>query len=279
MADTHPATDANNIRIAESNNTCCFIKQHLYLKISNSNIRGEKIGISLLSVDWDYFIYTDNKYQCSYLENKRSLIDEWYKRYIMSKQMGRDIRESYKLSPEVNSFWNRLKKYFKFSKKAKVYVSDSHSLSYKIAKESKVSSVYLFDAHSDLGYGGMASLNFEVNCANWLGKLLKEKIIDSAVIVYSPYTLENPEYFKAMNMRYNIRYTDINSLQGVINVPVIHICRSGAWVPPWFDESFSKFVQELNLPCEITDLPERKWDPDNMSLADRINYMLGAVSK
>jgi len=227
-----------------------------------------------LSVDWDYFVFTENEYQGSYLENKRSLIDEWYKRYIISRKSGRDIRKSYKLCPEVKSFWIKIKKYFRFSDKVKVYVSDSHSLSYKIAKECKANSVCLFDAHSDLGYGGAASLNFEVNCANWLGKLLKENAIDSAIIFYSPYTTENPGYFKQMNMRYNIRYESLDSLKSRTEISAIHICRSGAWVPPWFDDDFFKFVDELNMPYEKAELMERKWDPENMSLADEINYLL-----
>lgn len=136
--------------------------------MAGSVIRGEGIGISLLSVDWDYFIFTESTYQGSYLENRRSLIDEWYRRYIVSKQAGKDICRFYKLCPEFRSFWNRIRKFFRFSENVKVFVSDSHSLSYKIARESNADTVYLFDAHSDLGYGGMASLNFEVNCANWL---------------------------------------------------------------------------------------------------------------
>ena len=37
-------------------------------------------------------------------------------------------------------------------------------LSYSVAKDNGCSNVYLFDAHADLGYGGLPSLNFELNC-------------------------------------------------------------------------------------------------------------------
>jgi len=227
-----------------------------------------------LSVDWDYFIFTEAACQGSYLENKKSLIDEWYKRYIISRRTGTDITKSYRLCPEFRSFWMKIKEYFIISDSAKVYVSDSHRLSYKIAADNEADTVYLFDAHSDLGYGGMSALNFEVNCANWLGKLLQDKIIKKAVIFYSPYTSENPEYFKAMNINFNIEYADINSLKRGIGISAVHICRSGAWVPPWFDDEFTEFVDMLGMPYEKTGLAERKWDPENMSLADRINYLL-----
>ena len=272
----------------------------------------------LLSIDCNYFIYTknDNLGFCS--ENKKSLIDLWYKRYIQAKARGRDIQKEFKLSLEIGTFWNKIRKCFKFVKDIKVYVSDSHALSYKIAKENDCKAVYLFDAHADLGYGGFSSLNFEVNCSNWLGKLMKEEKIKEANIFYSPYTAEKPEHFKTMNSIYNIRYYDFNDLGKSINdlnkginrlnrsaddldkcisdsdkdnirsldksingldryyiaVSAIHICRSGAWTPPWFDNKFFQFINSLGIPYKMVNCPERKWDTNNISLSDQINYLM-----
>jgi hypothetical protein len=226
----------------------------------------------LLSIDWDYFIYTRNKWG-TYLENNRSLIDLWYKRYIQGKARGVDIR-SFHLSSELDTFWNKIKKSFKFVKNIKAYVSDSHALSYVIAKRSNCKSVYLFDSHADLGYGGLSSHNLEVNCSNWLGKLLKERHIKEANIFYSPYTTEKPEFFNPMNRIYNIRYYNFNNFDESIVVSAIHICRSGAWTPPWLDNKFTKFIDALGIPYEIVNCPERKWDPVNISLSDQINYLI-----
>lgn len=227
----------------------------------------------LLSIDWDYFIYPQDKWG-TYLENIRNIIDLWYKRYMQAKVRGEDMQRAYRLSPEFSTFWNKIKKYFKFVKDIKAYVSDSHALSYKIAKENNCTMVYLFDAHADLGYGGLSSLDFEVNCSNWLGKLLKEKQIKEANIFYSPYTTEKPEYFASMNGIYNIRYYDFNNFDKCVVVSVIHVCRSGAWTPPWLDNKFKQFVESLGIPYEIVNCPERKWDPDNISFAEQINYLL-----
>lgn len=230
----------------------------------------------LLSIDWDYFIYTRDNWG-SYLENNRSLIDLWYKRYIQGKIRGEDIQEAYNLSPELDKFWDKIKKCFIFEKDIKAYVSDSHALSYKIAKENKCTAVYLFDSHADLGYGGLSSLNFEVNCSNWLGKLLKEKQIKEAYIFYSPYTTEKPEYFKPINNIYNIRYCDFNGFSDFnecIAVSAIHLCRSGAWTPPWLDDKFNQFIDSLGMPYELVNCPERKWDPANISFSDQINYLM-----
>lgn len=229
---------------------------------------------ALLSVDWDYFIFTKEGNLGSYIENTDTTIKLWYKRYILSKAQGINIQNSFKLSPETNTFWKRMRKHFSFTKDTVVYVSDSHVLSYDIAKDHRCNIVYLFDAHSDLGYGGLSSLNFEVNCANWLGKLLKENKISQANIIYSPYTVEKPEYFKDINNAFNIRYLNLSQLGTSIKVYAVHICRSGAWTPPWYDEEFIQFVKALEIPFEMVDCPIRKWDTKNMNFADEINYLL-----
>jgi len=231
------------------------------------------MGKCLLSIDWDYFIYARYNWGL-YLENKKNLLDLWYKRYMQAKARGEDIQKAFRLSPEAGTFWNKIKKYFKFDKNSKVYVSDSHALSYKIAAENNCQAVYLFDAHADLGYGGLASLNGEVNCSNWLGKLLNDKIIKEANIFYSPYTAEKPEYFKTMNSIYNIGYCDLKDLDESIAVSAIHICRSGAWTPPWLDNKFTQFINALGLPYKIVDCSERKWNTFDISLSDQIYYLL-----
>ncbi|HHV96296.1 MAG TPA: arginase [Clostridiaceae bacterium] len=230
----------------------------------------------LLSIDWDYFIYTQKNNWGLYSENKRSLIDLWYKRYIQAKAHGEDIQNEFNVSSELDIFWNKIKRYFKFEKNMKVYVSDSHALSYIIAKENDCQIVYLFDSHSDLGYGGLASLNYEVNCSNWLGKLLKDKYIKEAYIFYSPHTAEKPEYFKHINRIYNVKYcdfSDLSNLDALIIVSAVHICRSGAWTPPWLDDKFIQFINALGFPYKMVDCPERKWDIVHISLADQINYL------
>lgn len=228
----------------------------------------------LLSIDWDYFICTKKENWGSYIENSKSLIDLWYKRYIQAKVLGKDIKESYKLSSEWAVFWEKIKKRFLFDKGTKAYVSDSHSWSYNIAKEHNCNTVCLFDSHADLGYGGLSSLNFKVNCSNWLGKLLKDNQIKEAYVFYSPYTMEEPEYFKQINSIYNIKYCSFNDLKKSFMVSAIHICRSGAWTPPWLDEKFNQFINAMGIAYELVSCPARKWDVANLSLSQQIDYLM-----
>lgn len=233
------------------------------------------MGKCLLSIDWDYFIYTQKQNWGSYMENNKNLINLWYKRYIQSKARGKDIRKSFQLSSGlVDTFKKKIKEHFKFMKGIKAYVSDSHALSYDIAKDQGCNEVYLFDAHADLGYGGLPSLDFEVNCANWLGKLLKDRRVEVAHIIYSPFTTEKPEYFKQINDNFNVQYVGLSDLDTGIEVSAAHICRSGAWTPPWLDERFTQFVNALGIPYESIACPARKWDTENMSFSDQIYYLM-----
>ncbi len=228
---------------------------------------------TLLSVDWDYFINTQQNTMRSYAENKKTVIDLWYKRYLQSRARGKNIQKYFRLSLDVDKFWQKIKTIFKFDNGIKVYVSDSHALSYDIAKKNHCTAVYLFDAHADLGYGGLASLSFEVNCANWLGRLFKDKQIKKARIIYSPFTAEKPEYFQQLNSIYDIKYPALSDLAAGIPVSAVHICRSGAWTPPWYDQKFFQFVKALGIPYQIISCPIRKWNTD-ISTADKIYYLM-----
>lgn len=229
---------------------------------------------TLLSVDWDYFISMDRQCSGSYMEGIQNAVNLWYRRYFQFREQGVNLQDLYSLSPEVNTFWKRVKEYFQIGGDTKIYVSDSHALSYEIAVENNCSSVYLFDAHADLGYGGTSSLEFELNCANWLGKLRMDKLISEANIIYSPYTMEKPEYFKQREGTGDVQFTSFECLKKDINVSAIHICRSGSWTPPWFDGDFFRFITSLELPYKIVDCLPRKWDTENLTLSDKIYYLM-----
>lgn len=237
------------------------------------------MGNSLLSIDWDYFISLDNENCVSSIENKRAIIDSWYKRYLQAKYQGENIQKGFQLSSEADKFWQVMKESFEFDSHIHVFVSDSHALSYEIAQEYNCDDVYLFDAHSDLGYGGLSSLDFEVNCANWLGKLLKNNKVDEAHIIYGPYSAEKPENFEEMNHLYHIEYPKLKELQTKSNtkskISAIHICRSGAWTPPWLDNKFAEFIHKIGIPYTVIECPTRYWNPQVLTYADQLHYLMG----
>ena len=228
---------------------------------------------NLLSIDWDYFIPVKEEWCGSYIENKRTNIILWYRRYFKNKKVGENIEKTVRTGNELKSFWSKIKKCFSIKNKAKVYVSDSHKFSYFIAQNNNCDEVINFDAHSDLGYGGMKSLDFELNCANWLGKLLKDSIVKSASIVFSPYTYEKKSEFQEINNSFSIYYPKMENLKKR-NISVIHICRSGSWTPPWLDGQFYKFVNDLHMAYKTMKCPKRNWNPEDLTLSDKIYIML-----
>lgn len=228
----------------------------------------------LLSIDWDYFIPLREEWCGSYVENRRNLSTLWYKRYIESGMRGENLEKIIDTGPVLENFWERLHRYFKIDQNTKIFVSDSHKLSYKIAKKYTCTEVYLFDAHADLGYGGLGSLDFELNCANWLGKLLQERIIRKATIIYSPYTREKEDFFTQINQKFNIEYCTIDHLPINNSKTIIHVCRSGAWTPPWLDRKFIAFVEKIGFPFQVIDCPAREWNPEKLAFSAQVNCLL-----
>lgn len=229
--------------------------------------------INLLSVDWDYFIKVRPEWCGSYIENNRCIINTWYKRYIEENIRGVDLEKEIKVNDFAFNFWDFIRSKYDFDNNLKIFVSDSHKFSYNIAEKHECNQVFLFDAHSDLGYGGLSSLEFELNCANWLGKLFKNKIIDKANIIYSPYTLEEEKDFEELNKIYNIKYLKLNQIEKE-KISVIHICRSGAWSPPWLDKDFYNFLKQLKMPYKKLENIIRNWDPKGLTFSEEINYLI-----
>jgi len=259
-------------------------EQHLAKTLYHQVLSGDvHMPHTLLSIDWDYFISDQNHQVLSFIENKRTVLDLWYKRYLQSQRSGINLMHLYFLSPDVKNFWTKIRSVFTIDSKPHVFVSDSHKLSYYIAKHYSCEHVYSFDAHADLGYGGLSSLDYEVNCGNWLGKLFRDKLIKSASIIYSPFTYETPENFEEINRLFNIEYISHDELeilghkqsfQRTNIISYIHICRSGAWTPPWYDADFDQFVQDLQFSYKIIKCPKREWDVQHLSLADQYYYLL-----
>jgi hypothetical protein len=229
---------------------------------------------TLLTVDWDYFVPFKEEWFFSYIENKRNSIDIWYKRYIIAKLKGEDLEKTIKVAPERIHFWKNIKNILPFHKHVKVFISDSHKFAYYLAKNFGCERVISFDSHSDLGYNGFESFQFEVNSANWLGKLFVDGVIRDAFIVYGPYSMEKAENFKEFLSLYKINFPlSVEDLPKDSFVQVVHVARSGAWTPPWLDGEFMKFVNGMGLHYYELGISHRKWKTSSLSYGDQIFYL------
>lgn len=229
---------------------------------------------SLISIDWDYFMDYMKTWNGSYLENDDNIQKHWYKEYYKGLSRGIDITRNMNVGEEAEKFWHNIKSKVLFKKNTKILLTESHLAAYKIAKEQGVDSVYSFDSHSDLGYEGMDSFKFEVNCANWLGKLLDDKLIREANVIYGPYTNEYIDEFKEINDTYNVKYLNIDDINCENPADIIHICRSGCWSAPWLDKKLMLFIYESGFEFKNIDVKKRDWEPQNKNFSEQLDYLL-----
>jgi hypothetical protein len=86
--------------------------------------------------------------------------------------------------------------------------------------------------------------------------------------------VEKPEDFRQINKIFKIKYRTWDSIPAHVEVKAIHICRSGAWTPPWYDQNFINFVDKVGLPFKNMGCKPRKWDTKKLSLSEQITYMM-----
>lgn len=229
-----------------------------------------------LSIDWDYFIKVHTVRSHSYREVMKDILDKWYRDYLLARGNNCRLEDDFELGDNYKKFKQQELSSLNFAKPCKMVLTESHADAYEEVMHSKADTLYLLDAHSDLGYGGLISLDYEVNCANWVGKLLKIGKLKQVYIVYSPYTKEYSQEFKAITDCYHIKFISLQEmLEQQLTFSYLHMCRSGPWTPPWYDKEFYLLAYSFKVPVEDHVKGMREWHPRELSLADRINYRLG----
>jgi hypothetical protein len=228
----------------------------------------------LISVDWDYFIDTKKTAVYSLRENHRNIYRRWYKEYFKNPR----IPFLYGLLPKMESFWAILGQQYHLNPSTLLFVSESHKYSYYLSKILNCHKVINFDAHADLGYGGLAGLETYTHCANWLGRLVTTSQVNEAEIVYSPYTHEKAADFSAfLQSTVAIRFTRLDHLEALEHDEVvagIHVCRSGAWTPPWYDQELDRFINASGLRRKKGFIKTRSWKPAQLTYAQKLDLLL-----
>ena len=201
-----------------------------------------------------------------------------YNEWIIGMEGGEPLEKHYELTTLFDNFKKDYLPKLRFEQETALVLTESHGAAYTEVSSSKCDVVYHLDAHSDLGYGGLEALEYEVNCANWLGMLLKEGKIKKAYIIYSPYTKEYPEEFEEIIHKYQVEFITLEELiRRNLSFKAVHMCRSGPWTPPWYDDAFYELAKAFKLPIKDQIGGKRRWNPKHLSLAERINYKLGII--
>lgn len=141
-----------------------------------------------------------------------------------------------------------------------VTFSDSHRHCYYEVLEAyqndgKPIEVVNFDAHHDLGYDLKALTARRAGglygCDDWLLAALSAGLISKLTTVYPDWRgmrewQETPEGVQELLKPFDLSFTTFSKWLEAPGprreVENVHIARSGAWVPPWFDAEFNAFV-------------------------------------
>ena len=215
----------------------------------------------LLSIDFDYFIREDNAWDWTHGEAPFYQGPMWTIRESQAINAGIDLRKETDpnkyATPKPLLFFDTLAHMgFDFSK-TPVFVADSHALAYPTfcdAPRKKNTRILNFDAHHDLGYDlGQVKKHIAegiCDCADWLMVTLASCKTLTAQVIYPTWKgLCEWEFTHLARVAEPMVWSKpkVSKLAGPISR--IFICRSGSWVPPWYDKLFIDFVKSA---CALT---------------------------
>lgn len=181
------------------------------------------------------------------------------------------------LTGEQETFWQRVT----LAENARLWYADSnsHAVNTRLThprgySQARPEQVWLFDAHHDSGYGGADPQTVAIGCAysceDWMIWYAGAGSAEMHVR-YPRWHDHWSDDAKGASLRH---WRGWHASQDDGSVPPVEfdrvfVCRSGAWVPPWLDSEFTKFIKAAPVPrrrkiCLEPDgrLPEREWDLD-----------------
>lgn len=212
--------------------------------------------LTLLSVDWDFFFPVpqyDDKFLYDWGHRETPLFmgpDLWYAREAAFISAGIP-------RPEVNDQWKDFWSRFTFSPDAWLFFGESHSWAASELVAQDVGRVWSYDAHHDLGYDAEAvdrTIFGSYSCDTWLLHYVMTK---------AEVHVRFPQWMRGYDWGEPARYPDSMDVDDDLVTTVIDrvfVCRSGAWVPPWCDHSYSEFVEACPVKADKrTDLEFFGW--------------------
>lgn len=195
---------------------------------------------TVISVDWDFFVFEDPAWDIQHRESIVYIQHLWAYRYHLIDRM--------KTNGNEIGFWEGLKKQFGAAKlrHIPIYVSESHSFAISVCQLHKPEMVISFDTHHDLW--PLDGQKDSVFCHNWLRAYLKGSKRSKAIWVYPKHSIGLFKMPSDKIAQRCLRRPDPYRFKAdEIEIEAIHICRSGAWTPPWLDKQFVGFVSEAEL--------------------------------
>lgn len=217
---------------------------------------------TLLTVDWDFFVPEDMMMDMGHAESKLFIHEMWNIRAAQYVARDIDVKTLIKTTGQEKTFWADIAKKCIIGADVPVFISESHLQAYELATQYDVENILSFDAHADLGYHGFKELEntLTIDCGNWLGvQAVGEG--RRTIIVWPDHTHEKKARFKEILNATDAQITTIKDFlkkRQLFRVAAIHVCRSGAWTPPWLDDDFETFVGRFANRLYMKDFEKRE---------------------
>lgn len=250
---------------------------------------------NLLAIDWDYFFPNPMEGHFNPGDGSLGLYDWSHREAPFFIDMVWSTRASGFLAadlplPKVTSEWRTFAQRFNLTDDAVVYISDSNTHAGMIEGPDGFGfdNVWLYDAHHDAGYG-VASYSdwldqhstpkgLRFSCEDWMlvhlaqgadlhwrfptwHENFKKRIAEREC------TASECEHGHVAHGAFWPDGVDLDAavddmLPLDVEFDTVHVCRSGAWVPPWEDKKFLEFVHTFNRDVEQVDDSEldRRFD-------------------
>lgn len=195
-----------------------------------------------LTVDWDYFVPEKYEWDIGHAETAIHMSLLWQTRFYLFDKI--------KVVPAVDTFWQWVQRWANV-KPASLWVSDSHASAITDPGLREVDTLILVDQHHDC-WPHKRKSDF-VYCDTWLRGWLENDDTRHVIWVRPSFDAEYIQPKDAypiprdMRDRFTCTTQEDFSFKDV-TLNAINICRSGAWTPPWLDDRFIAFINELGLP-------------------------------
>lgn len=193
----------------------------------------------ILSIDFDYFVNPTTLQRVRYFPDGGQEMSDTLNAIVWAGAYARSKIITKKADDETNSLVNveLLKKPLQTihniiiaQGNIRYMVADSHSHAYDFIRENwdrSTTELYNIDSHHDT-----YDVGEEVNCGNWLRRLMEKGVVDTA------YWVNQPDSELADNLTKVIPFSELPKT----GYDLVYICRSSWWTPPHMDEAFIKYL-------------------------------------
>ena len=226
---------------------------------------------NLLVVDWDFFFPMPpantqrafELYDWGHAESHMYIGPIWHSRAASF------LRNNMPL-PDVNNDWHTWWQRFRFADESTLYFHESNAFAVNPRFANYIDGeVWLFDAHHDCGYNRSKSMRAirtgTWTCEEWMifyGRMVGVKNLHVRYPIHRPNAFEEEPrpYWSKLDRKF------YDPEEETPEFDTVFVCRSGAWVPPWCDEKFERFLNLAPMYLEKVEggLVERSFDLDEV---------------